>query len=208
MVNKCSAFAFASSRGAEQHQLCSESSTVRSGTRQQHLWRNAMAAASSLSFPTWIKTCQLPLTEQDLWSRKTAYGLVSSAEGVGKPTASFWHTVSSSVKLKCSLSEWLSLANKALVQVPGFERERVEEERLYSKLALIKDERRNCLLSDHLNARLVLATQRMWVFRDFPFLRAVQKWFEAKKWCTAAHAQQPQREPELMEMSDEREDAE
>ena len=25
---------------------------VRSGTRQQHLWRNTMAAASNLSFPT------------------------------------------------------------------------------------------------------------------------------------------------------------
>ena len=166
MVNKCSAFAFAGPRGAEQHQLCSESSTVRSGTRQQHLWRNAMAAASSLSFLNWIKTCQLPSTEQDLWSRKTAYGLVSSAEGVGKPNASFWHTVSSSVKLKCSLSEWLSLANIALVQVPGS----VEEERLFSKLAFIKDERRNRLLSDYLNACLVLAIQRMWALRDFFFL--------------------------------------
>ena len=90
------------------------------------------------------------------------------------------------------------------MQVPGS----VEEERLFSKLAFIKDERRNRLLSDHLNACRVLATQRMWAFRDFPFLRAVQKWFEAKKWCTAAHAQQPQREPELMEISDESENAE
>ena len=127
---------------------------------------------------------------------------------MGKPTASIWHTVSNSVELKCSLSEWLSLANKALVQVPGFERERVEEERLYSKLALIKDERRNCLLSDHLNACLVLATQRVWALRDFFFFRAVQKWFEAKKQRTAAHAQQRRREPELMEISDESEDAE
>ena len=123
---------------------------------------------------------------------------------MGKPTASFWHTGSNSVKLKCSFSDWLSLANIALVQVFGS----VEEERLFSKLAFIKEERRNRLLLDHLNVCLVLATQRMWAFRDFPFLRAVQKWFEAKKWCTAAHAQQPQREPELMEISDESEGAE
>jgi hypothetical protein len=82
------------------------------------------------------------------------------------------------------------------------------EERLFSKLAFIKEERRNRLLSDHLNACLVLATQRMWAFRDFPFLRAVQKWFEAKKRRTAAHSQQRRREPELMEISDESEGAE
>jgi hypothetical protein len=58
---------------AQQQQLCSESSTVRSGTRQQHLWRSAMAAASSLSSPTWIKTCPLLSTRQDLWSRKTQH---------------------------------------------------------------------------------------------------------------------------------------
>ena len=63
-------------------------------------------------------------------------------------------------------------------------------------------------MSDHFNACLVLATQCMWAFRDFPFLRAVQKWFEAKKRRTGAYAQQQRLEPELMEMSDEREDAE
>ena len=119
---------------------------------------------------------------------------------MGKPTASFWHTGSNSVKLKCSFSDWLSLANIALVQVFGS----VEEERLFSKLAFIKEERRNRLLSDHLNACLVLATRLMWAFRDFPFLRAVQKWFEAKKRHTAAHSQQRRREPELMEISEER----
>ncbi len=55
-----------------------------------------------------------------------------------------------------------------LVQVPGS----VEEERLFSKLAFIKDERHNCLQALNLNACLVLATQRMWEFMDFPFLKA------------------------------------
>jgi hypothetical protein len=80
----------------------------------------------------------------------------------------------------------------------------VEEERLFSKLAFVKEERRNRLLLDHLNVCLVLATQRMWAFRDFPFLRALQNWLEAKKRRTAAHSQQRRREPELMEISEER----
>jgi len=129
-----------------------------------------------------------------------AYCLLSGAQYMGKPTASFWHTCSNSVELKCSLSDWLSLANIALVQVFGS----VEEERLFSKLAFVKEERRNRLLLDHLNVCLVLATQRMWAFRDFPFLRALQNWLEAKKRRTAAHSQQRRREPELMEISEER----
>ena len=74
-----------------------------------------------------------------LKQRDTAYRLLSGAERVGKPTAFFWHTVSRSVELKCSLSKCLPLANIELVQVPGS----VEEERIFSKLAFIKDERWN-----------------------------------------------------------------
>jgi len=55
-----------------------------------------------------------------------------------------------------------------LAQVPGS----VEEERPFSKLAFIKDERHNYLQALHLKACLVLATQRMWEFTDFPFLKA------------------------------------
>ncbi len=55
-----------------------------------------------------------------------------------------------------------------LVQVPGS----VEEEHPFSKLAFIKDERHNCLQALYLNACLVLATQRMWEFTDFLFLKA------------------------------------
>ena len=117
-----------------------------------------------------------------------------------KPVASFQHNVSNSVKLKGSRSYWLALANIPLVP------DSVEEEQHFDKLAFIKNERRNRLLSDHLNACLVLATQCMWEFRDFPFLRAAQKWFKAKKRLTAAHARQRQRDPGLMEISDESKD--
>ena len=118
-----------------------------------------------------------------------------------KPVASFQHNVSNSVKLKGSRSYWLALANIPLVP------DSVEEEQHFDKLAFIKNERRNRLLSDHLNACLVLATQCMWEFRDFPFLRAAQKWFEAKKRPAAAHVQQRQQEPESMEFGDGSEDS-
>jgi len=65
----------------------------------------------------------------------------------------------------------------------------VEEKRLFSRLAFIKDERRNCLQAPYLNACLALATQRMWEFTDFSiFLKACDKWFAAKKRCPAGWA--------------------
>jgi hypothetical protein len=105
-----------------------------------------------------------PFDKTRLMEQKDTYCLLYGAERVGKPTASFRHTVSNSVELKCSLSECLSLANIALVQVPGSERSLHSERRRsgFSASSFIKDERRNRLLSDHLNACLVLATQRMW----------------------------------------------
>ena len=91
------------------------------------------------------------------------------------------------------------MANIALVQVPGS----VEEERFLSKVAIIKDHRRNRLLSDPLNACLVLPTQRMWAFRDFPSCEQCKSGLKQR-----SGAQQRRREPELMEISDESEDVE
>ena len=127
--------------------------------------------------------------------------LAGESTGVQKSAASFWHSISSKVDLREWVSEWLLMAGISLVQVPGS----VEEERLFSKLAFIKDERRNCLQAPHLNACLVLATQRMWEFKDFPLLQACDKWFAAKKRRPAAYAQQQlqQQQPaEIMELAD------
>ena len=84
-----------------------------------------------------------------------AFGLLSEAAKVNKDTAQFWHSIRSTVDLRNKVSEWCKLASIALVQVPGS----VEEERLFSKLAYIKDERRNSLDEQYLNACLLLATQ-------------------------------------------------
>jgi len=65
-----------------------------------------------------------------------------------------------------------------LVKVPGS----VEEEGfIFSKLAYLKDERRNRLEGGHLNACLVLATQRIWPYGQFPFVQAIQEWAAAKR---------------------------
>ena len=58
------------------------------------------------------------------------------------------------------VQSWLAIASIVLVQVPGS----IAEERPFSKLAYIKDERRNSLDREHLNACLMLAMQRIGVF--------------------------------------------
>jgi len=80
-----------------------------------------------------------------------------------------------------------AIAHIGLVHVPGS----VEEERLFSKLAYIRDERRNHLEEEHLNVCLQLATQS-WEFQQFPILVAVQKWIYAKPRRSAAYSKQLQ----------------
>eukprot|EP00983_Pelagomonas_calceolata_P074855 1152735-Pelagomonas_calceolata.AAC.1 len=53
--------------------------------------------------------------------------------------------------------------------------------RLFSKLALIKNDRRNLLEEQHLNACLTLDNQCMSGFGQFPFERAMAKWLAAKQ---------------------------
>jgi len=94
------------------------------------------------------------------------------------------------VDLRHKISEFVILANIASVQVPGS----VEEERLFSKLAFIKNDRRNRLEEQHLNACLTLATQRMWELEQFPFERAIAKWSAAKQRRPAPFGQQQQQQ--------------
>eukprot|EP00983_Pelagomonas_calceolata_P059768 1146073-Pelagomonas_calceolata.AAC.1 len=88
--------------------------------------------------------------------------------------------------------QWVILSDIASVQVPGS----VEEERLFSKLACIKNNRRNRLGEQLLNACLSLATQRMWELEQFPFQRAMAKWSAAKKrWRPVPLGNQQQQQP-------------
>jgi hypothetical protein len=90
--------------------------------------------------------------------------------------------------LRHKFSEWSKLASIALV--PGL----VEEERHFSKLAYIKDEQRNSLNEEHLNACLLLATQQMWNLHTFPYSRAMEKWVHVKEWHLAVHGSMHQRQ--------------
>eukprot|EP00983_Pelagomonas_calceolata_P121647 1160819-Pelagomonas_calceolata.AAC.5 len=71
------------------------------------------------------------------------------------------------------LSQCVVLSGIVSVQVPGS----VEEERLFSNIAFIKDDRRNYLEEQHLNACLTLAAQRMWKFEQLKRT----KWLAAKQ---------------------------
>eukprot|EP00967_Tisochrysis_lutea_P137081 scaffold245456_cov17-Tisochrysis_lutea.AAC.1 len=73
------------------------------------------------------------------------------------------------VGLREQLSAWLDLAHIASVQVP----ESVEEERLSSTLAFIKDERLNRREAEHFDVCLIQATQHIFSFANFPFIAAL-----------------------------------
>ncbi|KAF5833715.1 hypothetical protein DUNSADRAFT_9913 [Dunaliella salina] len=118
----------------------------------------------------------------------SAYQIMGDAQLAGRETPAFWASVAGNVDQRGRVSEWLQLARIASVQVPGS----VEEERLFSKLAFIKDERRNRLEAEHLNVCLILATQRMYSFTDFPYISAMRKWFAARERRLAAVPWQPQ----------------
>jgi len=128
-----------------------------------------------------------------------AYRLLTQANALKtKTTAEFWHSVRSNVDLRHKLSAFVTLADIALVQVPGS----VEEERLFSKLNFIKDERRNRLDEEHLNACLMLATQRMFEFEQFPFMTAITKWSDAKKRRSMPYGQRQQQQQQPITISD------
>mmetsp|Transcript_17773 Transcript_17773/g.49622 ORF Transcript_17773/g.49622 Transcript_17773/m.49622 type:complete len:161 (-) Transcript_17773:91-573(-) len=130
-----------------------------------------------------------------------AFRLLSTAAAMSppKPTSEFWASISCNVDLNAKISEFVKLAHIALVQVPGS----VMEERLFSKLAFIRNERRNSMKEEHLNACLVLATQSFWGLHEFPIQAAVQKWFDAKKRRLAEHGKQGWRRQQtnIMEVS-------
>jgi hypothetical protein len=118
--------------------------------------------------------------------------LLSEAAKFNKDTAQFRHSISSTVDLRNNVREWCKLASVTLVQVPGS----VEEERLFSKLAYIKVERRNILDGGHLNACLMLATQRIWDFflHMFPYSKPMGKWADAKERRLAVHGSKHQQQ--------------
>eukprot|EP00967_Tisochrysis_lutea_P152825 scaffold300308_cov15-Tisochrysis_lutea.AAC.1 len=80
--------------------------------------------------------------------------LTQAAASTSKFTSEVWTSITSAVDLRSMLSQWVILSDIGSMQVPGS----VEEEQLFSKLVFIKNDRRNCLEEQHLNACLTLAT--------------------------------------------------
>ena len=124
--------------------------------------------------------------------------MTQAAASTSKSTSELWTSIARAVDLRSKLSQWVILADFVSVQVPGS----VEEERLFSKLAFIKNDRRNRLEEEHLNVCLTLATQRMWEFEQFPFERAIAKWSAAKQRRPAPVGTQQQQQPVLVLDSD------
>eukprot|EP00983_Pelagomonas_calceolata_P038877 1136949-Pelagomonas_calceolata.AAC.16 len=70
-----------------------------------------------------------------------------TAAGMSPPksTSELWTSITRNMALSTRISKVVKLAHIALVQVPGS----VMEERLFSRLAYIRDERRNRLEEEH-----------------------------------------------------------
>jgi hypothetical protein len=67
-------------------------------------------------------------------------------------------------------------------------------------LANVKNRRRcNYLEEGHLNTCLVLATQHMWQFEEFPFAAAIKKFCDLKNRRPAAHRTDRREQPMLEE---------
>jgi hypothetical protein len=70
------------------------------------------------------------------------------------------------------VTEWLKVAEIALVMVPGS----VEDERLFSIMNLIKNELRNRLKNPLLTDLVRLFASKRWKLSDFPFEKAIEEW--------------------------------
>ena len=75
-----------------------------------------------------------------------------------------------SFKVDCS--EYLVLAELALVMVPGS----VEDERLFSAMNFMKNDLRNKLKNPHLTAEVRLFFSRQFTVETFPYMEALKAW--------------------------------
>jgi hypothetical protein len=74
-----------------------------------------------------------------------------------------------------SISEWIKLAQLALVQVHGS----IEDERMFSAMAYLKSKHRNRLQESHLNVAARFFNQTMFTMETFPYQDALDLWHAA-----------------------------
>lgn len=100
--------------------------------------------------------------------------LSSSASSPAEQTTKLWRYLDGQPITKADISEYIKLAELALVMTPGS----VEEERMFSAMAYLKDDTRNRLQECHLNVCARVFSSKHFELDTFPFERAISKWLD------------------------------
>ncbi|KAJ9504809.1 hypothetical protein QJQ45_022184 [Haematococcus lacustris] len=98
--------------------------------------------------------------------------LSSAAANPAKETTQLWRYLAGQPITKADILEYIKLAELALVMTPGS----VEEERMFSDMAYLKDDTRNRLQECHLNVCACVFSSNQ--FDTFPDERAISKWLD------------------------------
>jgi hypothetical protein len=86
----------------------------------------------------------------------------------------FWNEIGCMPSVAATFPEFIRLVQIAMVMVGGS----VQDERVFSTLAFIKNDLRSCLLEEHLDACLVLYTSKdAFTLSSFPYRKAYDEWF-------------------------------
>ncbi|KAJ9509691.1 hypothetical protein QJQ45_011312 [Haematococcus lacustris] len=100
--------------------------------------------------------------------------LSSAAANPAKETTKLWHYLAGQPITKADILEYIKLAELALVMTPGL----VEEERIFSAMAYLKDDTRNRLQECHLNVCARVFSSNQFDLDTFPDERAISKWLD------------------------------
>ncbi|KAJ9532886.1 hypothetical protein QJQ45_010978 [Haematococcus lacustris] len=100
--------------------------------------------------------------------------LSSAAANPAKETTKLWRYLAGQPITKADILEYIKLAELALVMTPGS----VEEERMFSAMAYLKDDTRNRLQECHLNVCARVFSSNQFNLDTFPDERAISKWLD------------------------------
>ncbi|KAJ9506407.1 hypothetical protein QJQ45_004905 [Haematococcus lacustris] len=100
--------------------------------------------------------------------------LSSAAANPAKETTKLWRYLAGQPITKADILEYIKLAELALVMTPGS----VEEERMFSAMAYLKDDTRNRLQECHLNVCARVFSSNQFDLDTFPDERAISKWLD------------------------------
>ncbi|KAJ9524206.1 hypothetical protein QJQ45_004989 [Haematococcus lacustris] len=98
--------------------------------------------------------------------------LSSAAANPAEETTKLWHYLDGQPITKADIPEYMKLAELALVMTPGS----VEEERMFSAMAYLKDDTRNRLQECHLNVCARVSSSKQFELETFPVERVINKW--------------------------------